>query len=291
MNPNLFILGKDGYLGSFLFNSFEISKKFNIEGSARSSEIRFDLTDTTIPDEIFTYFKKSPPLYIILTAAIADIEKCAKDPTETRKVNVIGTKLILDLAKSFGTVPVFFSTDYVLKPSANLQLLNEEDECLPLTEYGKQKKEIEDWITINFKRYLIFRTSKLMSMNFHPKNILTQITLPLRTGKDINAFEDQWITPVFIEDIAQILCHQKLENLSGTYHLATKTSYTRYELAHLIKGRLGLKNESKIFPSSLKDFQTTEKRPCFNTLDSTKISSALDFVFTEIVYFEGLKNL
>jgi dTDP-4-dehydrorhamnose reductase len=272
MKPKMLIVGKDGYLGSHLFNSNLISERFDLFGSARTSGLKLDLGAGEISDEVSHFFKKTPPKYLVITAAIADVERCAMDPTTTRKTNVAGTKAILELARSSGTIPIFFSSDYVLKPATSLQFLNEADECLPATEYGRQKKEVEDWITVHFKQFLIFRTSKLMGMASHPRNILSQITTNSR------AFTDQWMTPVFIEDIARVIAHPKLEGLSGKYHLATKTPYTRYDLAMLMG------NPSKIIPATMDDLTTLEKRPRFNTLNSEKICLALDFEFTEIKF-------
>lgn len=291
MKPHLIIFGKDSYLGSHLFSSTLLTSKFNIMGSARSSGLKMDLSDPTIPEELYRYFETSHPKYIVMTAAIPDVDWCAKEPIETRKVNVLGTKNVLDLAKKFGAIPIFFSSDYVLSAAQSLRLLTEEDECLPMTEYGKQKREVEVWISEHFEKYIIFRTSKLMSMTSHPKNILSQVTIPLRDGRSIQAFGDQWITPVFLEDVVKILGHKNLDSLSGTYHLSTRAPYSRFSLACFIKERLDIHNASQIISSSIKDLLTVEKRPQFNTLDSQKISSALNFDFTEIIDFKGFKNL
>jgi len=105
-----------------------------------------------------------------------------------------------------------------------------------------------------------------MGMEPHPRNFLSTMT---------HAFVDQWITPVFIEDIAEVLAHLGLAKLSGIYHLATSTVYSRYELACMVSG-------SEVIPTNLRDVKTLETRPQYNTLDSSKIRSELGIRFREI---------
>ncbi len=219
---------------------------------------------------------------MIIAAAITDVEACASNPKQTRAINVEGTFALLDEIKRAQSVPIFFSSDYALEPVARLTLLNEESPVQPQTEYGKQKAAVEKYLRENFGKYLIFRTSKLMSRTPHPKSILQAIIRPLTQNQDIRPFHDQWMTPVFVEDIAEVLAHPKLTNLSGTFHLATKRVFTRNELTRLIRDQYLPQSRSQITPMSLTEIPTLEKRPHYNTLDASKIAEALDFRFREI---------
>lgn len=290
-HPKMLVIGEKGFLSSYLRNSAVLSNKYIVKGTSRVGHPKLDLADLNTLNEFEEHVSKFQPNYIVIAAAVPDVELCAKDPAGTRKINVHGIQNILEISSRHSVMPVFFSSDYALSPISQLRLMDEHEECSPRTEYGRQKREIEDWIDKKFDRYLVFRTSKLISMYTHPRNILSQIAHDLREKKSVTAFQDQWITPVFLEDIARILSHDKLDTLSGIYHLATTIPYTRYELATKVKQMLQLGEPSVVEASSMATFKSLEERPRFNTLSSEKICSELGFKFTEISEFQDIGKL
>lgn len=289
-SAKLLIIGKNGYLGSHLFHSKRLRDSFAIIGTSRTSGLSLDLAQPDTFEEVRKYIQTQLPRYMVIAAAITDVEKCARDPEATSAVNIHGTLSLLEIARDYGVIPVFFSTDYTLKPANAPQLLIEDAPCEPLTEYGRQKRVVEEWISSRFPRHLILRTSKLMSLESHPKNIISQAVRVLKSEKKIHAFVDQWITPVFLEDIAEVLAHPEMSQLSGVYHLATKTVYSRYELARLIKNQLDLKEGYEVIPSKMAEFKTLERRPMYNTLNSDKICSAIGIRFREISEIPHFSN-
>lgn len=282
MKPQMLIVGSTGFLGSHLLQSLFLNEKYLVVGAGRSTSVKIDLGSESPFTELQEYLSKMRPEYIVITAAAADVELCAKDPIGTRRINVTGVKRVLEIAALFSVKPIFFSSDYALRPLNELHHMIEEDECLPQTEYGRQKHEVEMWIEKNFSNYLIFRTSKLVSLNAHPKNMLFQIVQDLKTKESLHAVDDQWFTPVFIEDIAKILAHDKLSSISGVFHLAAKTVHTRYDLALQARELLGLVGECDVKPISKSMLKTLEERPRYNTLSGNKISDKLDFKFLEV---------
>jgi len=217
--------------------------------------------------------------YVLICAAITDVEKCFQDRELSERVNVSGMRELLDLIKKAGAIPVFFSSDYVF--ANKVAFHQEQDECAPETHYGRQKLAIEQYLEANFERYLIFRTSKLMSTTRHPKNILFPMVRDLSVSKPLRCFEDQWFNPVFVEDIAKVIAIACRRNLSGIYHLGTRRIFTRYELGTFLATSLGF-DPALIQSMHMSDIKFSEKRPTHNTLDCRKIESALDFRFTEI---------
>lgn len=277
------LVGSTGFLGSILSQSPVLRSSLDLRTASRNSgDLRIDLADTHTFSPVREYLRDERPHYLILTAAVTDVEACAQDPVSTQAINVRGTTALLDIAREFQVTPIFFSSDYALEPITRLALLSEDAPLHPQTEYGRQKAAIETYLRDHFDRHLIFRTSKIMSLSPHPKSILHAIIRPLVDGKNIRPFHDQWMTPVFAEDVAQVLSHPKLSELSGTYHLATRQVFTRSELTQIIRDQYFPNSPSEISPISLTEIQTREKRPHYNTLDSSKISHALGFQFREI---------
>jgi len=139
----------------------------------------------------------------VICSAITDIEKCSQNQKGSHQINVAGTIDLLEAFKRLNITPIFFSSDYIFNPSKFAH--QEEDQRNPSTCYGKQKLLVEEYIENGFDKYLIFRTSKLMSMTAHPKNILLPVIRNLSAGIPTRCFEDQWLNPVFVEDIAELI--------------------------------------------------------------------------------------
>lgn len=88
--PEMLIVGKDGYLGAHLFHSPLLRTHFEVTGASRASGIRIDLSEPDSFSEMKEFLNTQKPATMVITAAISDVEKCAQNPRETRKVNVEG---------------------------------------------------------------------------------------------------------------------------------------------------------------------------------------------------------
>lgn len=269
----IIIFGSAGFLGSMM--THKLLSQFEIVSFDRG---QLDLSNNDLIEKID--FRKYSCDYVIFCAAITDIESCFKQKEHSYQINVVSTKKLLQKTKEAGAIPIFFSSDYVF--SYCDRPLIENDEKLPITIYGQQKLEIETFIKANFERYLIFRTSKLMSKTLQSKNILTPILKSLTSSTPIKLFEDQWLNPVFIEDVVEVVKKSVKTRLSGEFHLGTKTVYTRAELGRKIADRLGL-DQQCIQPIFMKEVLFSEARPNHNLLNCEKIENALDFRFTEVL--------
>lgn len=279
----ILLIGHTGFLGSHLAhllnNEFEVTtlKKEILDLSKNLSDAFKENIESNLYD------------YAIICAAISDVEKCFQDQALSKQVNVVGMQELLVILKSFGITPIFFSSDYVF--SEKLTPYNETDTPNPKTIYGSQKLAIEVFIQKNFDSFLIFRTSKLMSKTNHPKNILYPIIKNLKESKISNCFEDQFLNPVFVEDIAKVVTNTINEKISGIFHLGTKTLFNRYELGLFLAKNLNY-DVQLIKATSMKDVTFSESRPNNNMLNCALIEKTLNFQFCEIEgAFSELKSI
>lgn len=107
------------------------------------SVIRGDITDR---DNVIKCVKDTGPDIVIHLAALHYIPLCTKDPIMTQKINVVGTKNILDAIKDFSqkTHFVFASSATVYLPADKAH--TEMSEIGPLEVYGRSKVEAENLI-------------------------------------------------------------------------------------------------------------------------------------------------
>jgi dTDP-4-dehydrorhamnose reductase len=212
----------------------------------------------------------------VLCAAITEIGACYRNPTLSQRVNVAATEELLAAFIDAGIKPVFFSSDLVFPNTA--EFYSEESAPAPSTLYGKQKLAVEELIRGGIPEYLIFRTSKLMSLQPGKRNILWQVIESLEKNEAVKPFHDQFITPVFIEDVAEVAVRAIRAGLNGTFHLAASERMSRLELARRICDRMG-KSRELIQPVSMADFDFGEPRGRIYTINSEKIRRALNFEF------------
>lgn len=277
----ILIIGGTGFLGSSLINHLK-SDSLTIHFVNRSL---FDLSES-IKSEFAEFMRNEKFQYVVICAAITDVEKCYKEQTVSNRINVVGTQKLLNLINQNGAIPVFFSSDYVF--SGKSSPYEENDIREPRTIYGHQKLSTETFLENNFDNFLIFRTSKLMSKTSHPKNILYPLIRDFVAGKSSRCFEDQKLNPVFVEDIAEVLSVAFMENLTGTFHLGTRRIFTRAELGRFLASSLGY-NTQLIESIHMTDIKFSEGRPTNNTLNCQKIEKSLGFSFCEIE--DSLSNL
>lgn len=271
------VVGSTGFLGSTLVT--------NLPSAIGMDRNLLDLSNP-ISASAANALKAGDFQFIVICAAITDVEKCFKDRELSNRINVSGTIELLNVIRQTGAIPVFFSSDYVFanRPGPH----SEDAPRVPETIYGKQKLEVEQYLEKTFQRYLIFRTSKLISKSAHPRNILFQVVQDLRASKAIRAFEDQYLDPVFVEDIARVVDAACTHHLNGTYNLGTRRIFTRDELARFLAVSADC-DPTLVQAIKITDLNFSERRPNHNTLDCSKIEMALGFRFTEVA--EGINEL
>jgi dTDP-4-dehydrorhamnose reductase len=140
---------------------------------------------------------------------------------------------------------------------------------------------VERYLETELDRFLLFRTSKLMSKTPHPRNILAPLIRSLSEGKAARCFVDQWINPVFVEDIAEALTRAMAKELKGTFHLGTRRIFSRMDLGLLLAASLKL-DAKLVQPIRIADVKPSEPRSHHDTILCSKIEEALGLRFTEI---------
>ncbi|MDO9183660.1 MAG: SDR family oxidoreductase [Bacteriovorax sp.] len=263
----ILVIGDTGFLGSSLKNNLS-SNSLTIHFINRTL---FDLSKAITP-KFAEFLKYEKFQYVVICAAITDVELCYREQSISKQVNVDGTQALLELVSQAGSIPVFFSSDYVF--SGKNSPYNESDPRLPQTIYGHHKLSTEIFLENNFANYLTFRTSKLMSKTNHQKNILYPVIRDLSINKASRCFEDQMLNPVFVEDIAEILKAAFIQGLAGTYHLGTRRIFSRFELGRFLASSLGY-DTKLIEPIRMTDIRFSEKRPTNNALRCQKVEEAL----------------
>jgi dTDP-4-dehydrorhamnose reductase len=172
---------------------------------------------------------------------------------------------------------IHFSTDYVFDGSKDAPYL-EEDDCAPVSVYGKTKRAGEQIIVDNMDDYIILRISWLFSKK--GKSFVQTICRLLKEKPYLNVVSDQYGSPTAVDSVVEVVEKIIVEHpyLKGIFHYANYPTTTWYDFANEIQNNLvehhGVEKK-EIRPITSKEFGAKAKRPKYSALDSSKLLSIL----------------
>lgn len=132
----ILVTGAGGFLGSRLVQYY------------RTEHTLFPIghkdCDITKEKEVKNCIIEIQPDIVIHCAAISDIAECEKDPVQSKKVNVDGTKYLIKACREYSNTKfIFCSSDQVYVGGENKELHVETEDVAPPHLYGQQKLEAE----------------------------------------------------------------------------------------------------------------------------------------------------
>jgi dTDP-4-dehydrorhamnose reductase len=236
MSGPLLVTGASGYLGRALLASSEppviATRVSSAEPAGPALEwLRVDVRDAAAVESVFARVR---PAAVIHTA----YRQRGPDAWDT---NVAGSANVARAAARSGTRLVHVSTDVVFDGRAE-RPYREDDEPKPLTEYGRSKLEAEREVLAAAPKALVVRTS-LMVGGAEPGPQERAVLAAVAGESDMEFFEDEWRSPVLVDDLAAALVELARRPERGILHLAGPEAVSRLELARTIAAAHGLPPE------------------------------------------------
>jgi dTDP-4-dehydrorhamnose reductase len=216
--------------------------------------IRLDITDA---DATAMVIRESRADVIFLAAADAYVERCEREPVETRRVNVEAPRKMSAFIAETGALLVVFSSEYVFDGSAGTY--GEGDGRHPINEYGRQKAALED-IALATGRGLVCRTSGVFGDDPKRKNFVCQLVDRLRAGETFDVPSDQLVTPTYAPSLARAVVKLAERGRTGVYHVAGPQVMGRVEFARVVADAFGL-DGSLIRPRATRELGLSAARP------------------------------
>jgi len=285
----ILIIGASGFIGNKLYRYFK-EGNIQVKGTYFSNGDNINEEEKIYLDLKTTDFDEINRLKALKCAifchGISDVDRCEKDQALSSLINVKNTLKLLQYFKDRDVIPAYISTSMIFN-GINM-LPSESDEPRPILEYGRQKLEVENFITANFSKYIILRLTKVFGIERQDGTIFTSWLDKLLINEDILAVRDIFISPIYVSDVTEALGFLLENQHHGVYNLGgPEVREFSYFAKKVIRSfGFGL-NQLKEVPSS--SFAFTQSRPHFNSLDSKKIMkcsglnlTALDKCFAKI---------
>ena len=232
--------------------------------------VKFDVSNKEFVAEAFRRVK---PDIVIHAATLTDVDKCELNQELAWKINVEGTRNIVEAAKATGSFLIYISTDYVFNGEKGMY--TEQDQPDPINYYGLTKLKAEELVKV-LDEYFIARPSVIYGSTpaAGKVNFALWLIETLRRGEHVKIVTDQWNTPTLNSNLAEMTLEVVERRLTGTFHLCGATRVSRFEFAQQIAETFGL-DKWLIDPVLSSQFKWPAKRPTDSSLDTTKAQQTL----------------
>jgi dTDP-4-dehydrorhamnose reductase len=277
VNPKrLLIIGASGLVGRHIYRVCR-NKGWEVDGTyatrGKDPFIRFDLGSRD-----FQSLKLDKYSHVVIAAGLSGIDRCFLNQATSSRINVEAVIALLGELNPQTAMPIFLSTDYVF--DGHKGNYKEKDPRVPGTIYGKQKVQVEDYLTKEFEKYLILRLGKVVSCDPSDNTFVTDWILKLKHGKPIRAAEDQIASMLEVGDIESCLITLLERDMQGIYHLASGMPLSKLEIANSIAKRLKI-SSTLIHPCRINELGLKEIRPLNTYLNSDKFKRETGYSFMQ----------
>jgi dTDP-4-dehydrorhamnose reductase len=265
----ILVIGAEGQVGTFFTR---VLKQHEISGTAWAAHPDYPALDIRNYQEVKNLLAAKKPQAVILTAALAHVDRCEEVPQEAQDINVLGPQNVAEACKRINAHLTFFSTDYVFDGQNGPY--RETDQTNPLSVYGRTKLEAEKRISQILERYLIIRTMVVFSYLPNSVNLFMQILSRFKNNETITQPHDQWVNPTQAENLTRVTGELLEQGAKGIFHVAGTTLCTRYEFAQKVVESLG-GNPQDVRSLATADSRQKAARPLKSGLVTAKAAGQL----------------
>ena len=280
MKKKILVFGISGLTG------YKIAKKsldkFEVYGTFNSRPVELDgcissKLDLTNEEKVKELFNEIKPDFVINTTALHNVDFCEENPTNASQVNAQAVKFLYENSEKYSSKLVHISTDYVFDGKKTTPY-SEDDEAIPLSEYGKSKLEGER--VLKNTHHVILRPSVVygwtrmelagtVSSSGKPMNFAMWLLSKLHKNESLKIVTDQYATATLADSLAESALKMVESDKSGLYHISGLSCESRYEFSKKFAIKFGY-DENLITPTSSSQFKQKAKRPSYSCLDCTK---------------------
>jgi len=183
--------------------------------------------DITDAESVRALLGRIRPEVVVHPAGIPDLDIADADPALARRVNVEGTRHVVESARAVRAEVVYISTDAVFNGQGTRPYV-ESDPPAPITVYGQSKLDGEA-VAQTLSGHWIFRVPVLFGPG--KTNFVEKGLRKIAAGEQYVVASDQKGCATYTLDAAYKIMEVVEARRYGLYHLANQGTCTRYELA------------------------------------------------------------
>ena len=245
-----------------------------ISGEYPQHEFLFtDMPEMDITEKagIEAFVRENGVQAIVNCAAYTAVDLAETETALVEKINVLGTKVLGEVAKTLSIPLIHISTDYVFC-GEGCHPLKETDATAPTGVYGRTKLEGEKALESTGCDAAIIRTAWLYS-EFGGNFVKTMLRLAGERDS-LNVVYDQVGSPTYATDLARALMTVLNNGVQGLsiYHFSNEGAISWYDFAKAIFEESG--DKIAVSPIESDKYPSPTKRPAYSVLSKEKIKAA-----------------
>ena len=235
---------------------------------------------------LFKIVAESEADMLINCVALADLEACEKDPEKADLLNHELACRIAKACKESGIALAHISTDALFDGEKGNYA--EDDPVNPLSVYARSKLEGEQAVRKENSEALIARVN-FFAWSLSGKRSLAEFFYTnLRAGQHIKGLADRFFNPLHATQLSSILLKMLAQGLSGTYHVGSPISLSKYDFGIAIARQFEF-DEQLIEKANSAQLGYQAARSPKLTMNIAKLQAALDDKIPDV--FSGIKIL
>jgi dTDP-4-dehydrorhamnose reductase len=267
----IFGIGVSGLVGTRIT---ELLPQFSFDNLSLDTGV--NITD---PSTLSVITQDSEHPVVLHLAAKADVDGCEKDKPEGKdgaayKINVLGTKNVVDACKAKNKKVIYISTDFVfdgkVPPEGGY---TEVDTPNPINWYSQTKFEGEEIVRKSGLPFIIIRIAYPFQKEpfVLKKDFYHAIKDRLAAGQPVSGVTNHIMTPTYLDDIAGALGKLIEINAEGIYHVVGSESLSPFNAALAIAEIFGY--DKKLISGTTREefFKDRAQRPFNLALNNDKI--------------------
>ena len=287
------VIGATGFVGRHTL-AYLRSLGHDVLGTCSSGPrdglINFDLLRQRITGCVpASFFEPGAPVIGLIGAAITQIDRCAREPEFSQRVNVDGTIRLIDDLVAQGAKPVYLSSSFVFDGSVGYY--PDDYPHSPISVYGRHKSAVEQYVREHVPDGLVLRLDKIVGDDPSERHLFSEWWGWVTAGRPIVCIDQQIISPTWVADVAKAIGLACERQLTGVYNTANTELYSRAELAKQFLDAIG--REGQIVCRSQEALGFLNLRPLKSSLDSARFIEATGMRWTPMreVFRRFMKRL
>ena len=220
----------------------------------------YDVSDPTIVKKLVAL----QPDLVIHTAAMTNVDGCAKDPSAAYLVNSFGTQNVALACLQSDAAMVYISTNEVFDGTAS-QPYHEFDQTHPINAYARSKTAGEQMATRLVRRLYIVRTAWVFAKRAN--NFPAKIIQAADKFGQLRVVTDEVSAPTYAPDLATAISQLINTDHFGIYHFVNEGICSRYDYAMEILKQSG-RDHIPVEPITSEAFQRASVPPQYAPLQN-----------------------
>ena len=226
--PVYLVIGADGQVGSALVRRLRNAGESVFATTRRPGNVNNNCAYLDLLEPPDDWKCPCPASVAIVCAGITKAQACKDNPLSTGKVNVQGISDLVGNLVAAGAFVIFLSTNQVFDGVTRFQL--PESPLAPMTEYGRQKSEVERRLAQCGDSVAIVRFAKILGPD---ASLIPGWVQSLRSGKPIHPFSDMTMAPIPLSCAVTALALIAQLRLPGIMQLSGQEDISYAEAAWL----------------------------------------------------------